>query len=156
MDARNADAGRELIITRIFDAPRALVWKAFTEPKHLKHWLGPRGFKASDLSGEVRPGGKWRSRIRSRDRDLWQGGEYLEVEEPKRLVYTFAWEDGGGNPTHKTTITVTFEERGGKTHMTFRQGMFETVDSRDGHGEGWNSTFDRLAKHLAEMRRQAA
>ena len=146
----------ELSITRVFNAPRALVWKAWTDAEHAKHWAGPRSFTATHLNHDIRPGGKW-SGCLHRDPepgndqpvlDLWQGGEYLEVVEPERLVFTFHWDNRGGLPTPETTITVIFEERDGKTTMHFHQAFFETIEDRDGHNGGWNSSFDRLVDHL--------
>jgi len=72
----------------------------------------------------------------------------LRVVEPERLVFTFHWDNRGGLPTPETTITVIFEERDGKTTMHFHQAFFETIEDRDGHNGGWNSSFDRLVDHL--------
>jgi uncharacterized protein YndB with AHSA1/START domain len=80
--------------------------------------------------------------------ELWQGGVFLEVVPPERLVFTFAWEEEGERGL-ETVVTVTFAERGRKTLMTMRQAPFVTESSRSGHSEGWNSTFDRLVDHLA-------
>src|SRR5436189_29878 len=94
-----ADPGeRVLVITRVFDAPRELIWKLWTDPAHAKHWMGPRGFTATHFEQDPRPGGAWRGCLRQADdsRELWQGGVFREIVEPERLVYTFAWdrEDG--------------------------------------------------------------
>ncbi|HEX6013511.1 MAG TPA: SRPBCC domain-containing protein [Geminicoccaceae bacterium] len=147
-------AERVLEITRVFDAPPSLVFKAWTDPAHAARWAGPRGFTATHLKGDVRPGGAWRTCLR-RDEDgeeLWQGGTYREVVEPERLVFTFAWDGEDGRRGHETLVTVTFaEHQGGKTRMTFRQAVFESVGQRDGHQGGWNSAFDRLAEHVAGL-----
>jgi uncharacterized protein YndB with AHSA1/START domain len=147
-------AERVLEITRVFDAPPRLVFKAWTDPAHAARWAGPRGFTASHLKSDVRPGGAWRTCLR-RDEDgeeLWQGGVYREVVEPERLVFTFAWDRDDGGRGHETLVTVTFaEHQGEKTRMTFRQAVFESVGQRDGHQGGWNSAFDRLAEHVAEL-----
>lgn len=148
----------ELRITRIFNAPRALVWQAWTDPIHLQQWMGPRGFTATSLEHDVRVGGKWRICLH-RDEpaqgcgenagdSLWQSGTYLEVREPERLVLTFRWEDRTDIPCHETVITLIFTEQAGQTTMNFHQAFFETTDNRDGHIFGWNSSFDRLETAL--------
>jgi uncharacterized protein YndB with AHSA1/START domain len=149
-----ATTQHELRITRVFNAPRELVWKAWTDPEHMSRWFGPREFVAQNLTADVRPGGKWRNCLHSdgfdtgdgetRRLDLWQGGEYLELVEPERLVFTFHWEEGKGLPEHDTVITITFEENAGKTTMNFHQTFFVTIEDRDGHVRGWNSSFDKL------------
>jgi uncharacterized protein YndB with AHSA1/START domain len=151
----------ELNITRVFDAPRELVWKAWTDPEHLKQWFGPRQFESLDLTVDVRAGGKWRDRLHSdgftdsagewRTADVWQGGEYMEVIEPERLVFTFHWEEGSGLPEHDTVVTITFQEHGGKTTMNFHQAFFVTLEDRDGHMKGWNSSLDKLEEFLREV-----
>jgi uncharacterized protein YndB with AHSA1/START domain len=145
-------AGRELLITRTFDAPRELVFKMWTDPAHLIHWMGPRGFTFSELSYDVRPGGKWRGRLREDNgaRDLWQGGVYREIVPPERLVFTFYWDNNamGPDPEHQTIVTITFTERDGKTTMSFHQAPFVAAEHRDGHVLGWQSAFDRLVDYI--------
>jgi len=151
---KNELADRVLEITRIFDAPRALVFAAWTDPAHLKHWMGPRDHPAVELGGELRQGGAWRTCLRSTKdgRDLWQGGVYREIVEPERLVFTFAWDQEDGSPGPEMLVTITFDERdGGKTMMTLRQAVFNTRENRDGHRFGWNSSFDRLGDYLQTL-----
>jgi uncharacterized protein YndB with AHSA1/START domain len=145
-----APAPRELLITRVFDAPRKLVFEAWTDPRHLAQWWGPRDYPASEINADVRAGGRWRHCLRSVEgkQDLWLGGTYREIAPPDRLVFTFAWEEEGERGL-ETLVTVTFAEEGGKTRMTFRQTPFESDNERDGHQWGWNSSFDRLADRLA-------
>jgi len=145
-------ADTELTITRIFDAPRELVFKAWTEKEHLVRWSAPLGFTLTHAEGDLRPGGAWRSCMRSPSgEDLWLGGTYREVVPPARLVFTHAWDQPDGKPGNATLITVSFEDLGGKTRMIFRQSGFETTSSRDGHGEGWNECFERLAELLKSL-----
>ncbi len=146
--------GHELVITRVFDAPRELLFALWTDPAHLMRWMGPRGFTATQLEQDPRPGGAWRLCLSQNDgsRHLWQGGINKEIVEPERLVFTFAWEDADGRPGHETLVTVTFAEQDGKTMMTFRQAFFETVEQRDGHHKGWTSSFDRLEEYAREVR----
>jgi uncharacterized protein YndB with AHSA1/START domain len=141
---------RELVITRDFDAPRALVFRAWTDPAHAARWYGPRGFTATHMVAELRPGGAWRSCIR-RDSDgmeMWQGGVYQEVLPPERLSFTFAWDREGGTRSPETLVTISFDELEGgrRTRMVFRQAVFESVGARDGHRGGWSSAFERLAE----------
>ena len=141
----------ELVITRILDAPPVLVYKAWTEPEHMVRWMGPKGFTAPSVKFDVREGGHYRALIRSAEgKDYWFRGTYLEVVENKRLVFTFAWEEDGERG-QENLVTVTFAEEGGRTRMTFRQAVFGSVESRDGHQRGWMSAFERLAELAAEM-----
>jgi uncharacterized protein YndB with AHSA1/START domain len=145
---------RVLVITRVLDAPPSLAFALWADPAHAKHWAGPRGFTATHVEGDLRPGGAWRACLRRDENgeELWQGGVYREVVEPERLVFTFAWDGEDGRRGHETLITVTFAEHGaGKTKMTFRQAVFESVGQRDGHQGGWSSAFDRLAEHAATL-----
>jgi uncharacterized protein YndB with AHSA1/START domain len=146
----------DLSITRIFNAPRELVFDTFSNPEHAKQWMGPRGFAAIYVEQDVRPGGKWRACLHQTDDrlgkkypDLWQGGVFHEIVRPERVVYTFAWEGQGGQPTRETLITITFEELfGDKTRMEFHQVSFDSVEQRERHDQGWNSSFDRLADYV--------
>lgn len=149
------DAGppeRVLEIIREFDAPRTRVWTAWTDPADAVRWMGPHGFTATHVSGELRPGGAWRLCIR-RDADgteLWQGGVYREVVAPRRLVFTFAWDDADGRAGPETLVKLDLAELDGgrRTRMTFRQAVFNTEANRDGHRGGWSEAFERLAAHV--------
>ncbi len=142
---------RELLITRTFDAPRELVFRAFTEIERALKWMGPREFPMAHLEGDLRPGGKWRGHLKAADgRELWQGGEWREIIPPERLAFTFAWDQVDGSCGPETLIEIQLEARGGKTLMTFRQGIFDTTANRDGHRTGWNSAFDRLSDYLSK------
>jgi uncharacterized protein YndB with AHSA1/START domain len=136
---------RELVIERVFNAPRDLVFKAWTDPDHIAKWFGPRDHPAREVNVDVRPGGQWRGCLRSTEtgNDLWLGGVYREVVPPERLVFTFAWEEEGERGL-ETVVTITLAEQGGKTLMTFRQVPFQSAGELDGHRGGWTSTFDRL------------
>lgn len=144
-------AQRELVITRVFDAPRSLVFKAWTEPERVMCWLGPKGFTALEFEMDLRPGGAWRSRMRSPEgTEYANGGIVREIVEPERLVFTFAWDDEDGKPGREMLVAITFAEREGGTEMTFTQAVFESAEDRDGHREGWGESFDRLAEYLAQ------
>jgi len=147
-------AERALVIKRVFDAPRDLVFMVWTDPRHAMSWWGPRDYPATVMEMDARPGGRWRHCLTSAEdgRDLWQGGVFREVVPPERLVFTFAWEEEGERG-HETLVTVLFADEGGKTRMTFRHEPFQSVEQRDGHSGGWTSTFDRLDEHLAHLSR---
>jgi uncharacterized protein YndB with AHSA1/START domain len=144
---------RVLIIERVFDAPRDMVWDAFTNPKHLLSWMGPRDHPATTYQVDARPGGKWRGCLRSPDgkEELWQSGVFHEVTRPERIVYTFQWDKRHADDyTFATLITIHFAVEGARTRMHFQQAYFNTKANRDGHNGGWNSGFDRLAEFLAK------
>jgi uncharacterized protein YndB with AHSA1/START domain len=82
--------------------------------------------------------------------DHWLQGVYRESVEPERLVFTHAWLDAEGNPSQETLVTITLAERGSKSELTLRQTGFKSVESRDGHNQGWNSALDRLGDYLAK------
>jgi uncharacterized protein YndB with AHSA1/START domain len=142
-------AQRELVITRVFDAPRALLFKAWTEPDRLVRWWGPQGFTTPLCTMDVRPGGAFRFCMRSPEgTDHWLQGVYREIIEPERLVCTWAWEDAEGKTGHATLVTVTFAEHGAKTKLTLHHAVFESVTARDAHQGGWAGALDCLAEYL--------
>jgi uncharacterized protein YndB with AHSA1/START domain len=141
---------RVLLFTRVFDAPRRLVFRAWTDPKQLVQWFGPEGFSVAFLEMDVRPGGAWRKCMRSPEgKDYWRRGVYLEVVEPERLVFTYISDDPVSDPEHETVVTILFEDQGAKTLMTFRQEEFESVAARDSHNFGWTSCMERFAAYVA-------
>jgi uncharacterized protein YndB with AHSA1/START domain len=143
-------ADRVLTIERVFDAPRSLVFKAWTEPEHMARWWGPRGFTSTVLKNELRPGGAYRIHMLGPDGDHWSQGIYREVVPPERLVMVGSWADAHGNPTRpETTLTLLFEDLGGKTRLTLHNAVFESVTARDMHNSGWSSALDCLAEYLA-------
>jgi uncharacterized protein YndB with AHSA1/START domain len=143
----------ELVITRVFNAPQALVFAAWTEPQHLARWSGPEGFTSENSTMDLREGGRYRACLRAPDGEVHVVvGVYKAIEPPHRLVMTHAWEDAQGRPGPETLVTVTLsEESPGRTRMHFRQTGFDSVPSRDGHGEGWSSSFERLQAHLESV-----
>jgi len=144
---------REIVLTRTLDAPRSLVFRAWTDPAHLVRWWGPEGFTIPDCRMDVREGGAWRTCMRSPDgNDYKVRGVYREIVKPTRLVFTWAWEDDAGDPGHETLVTVTFGERDGKTLLRLAHRVFESKKSRDAHNQGWASTLRCLATFLAESR----
>jgi uncharacterized protein YndB with AHSA1/START domain len=146
----------DLTVTRVFDAPRSIVFKAWTEREHAMRWWGPKDFTTTYCMMDVRPGGAWRTCIRSpQGVDYWSQGVYREIVPPERLVFTFAWDDEHDQPTVETLVTVTFDDHNGKTRLTFHQTPFTSVESRDSHTEGWSESFDRLDAYLTNIRVRA-
>jgi len=145
-------ADREIVITRIIDAPRALVFDAWTKPEHIGNWWGPRGFTTTTHSMDVRPGGEWRFIMHGPDgTDYKNRIVYLEVVEPERLVYNHFGEDC--DEEEKFQTTVTFLDRGNTTEVIMRA-IFPTAAAREfvaeKHGaiEGGKQTLERLAEFV--------
>jgi len=160
---------QEFVITRVFDAPRELVFKAWTEPKHMAQWWGPRAMTTPVCEMDVRPGGAYRIVMRGPDGEEYpEKGIYREVVRPERLVMTMdcsefpdEWQDmmkpnrekWERNPVGEMVTTVTFEERGGKTEVTVRM-RFISAAIRDsmvtkGMSVGWSESLDKLGELLA-------
>jgi uncharacterized protein YndB with AHSA1/START domain len=148
-----------LTIVRTFDAPRDLVWKAMTDPAMAVQWNGPRGFRTTEFVAPDQPGSRWHMTMtgnipgKTEGRVLKQGGTTLAIDPPRRLVYTYAWDDRStvgldASPYAENTVTIELEEDGDKTVMTFTQKPFATEGERDGHNTGWNSAFDKFAEFL--------
>ena len=149
-DAAALSAERELVITRIFDAPCRLVFKMWTEPEHLVRWWGPSGFTTISGRMDVRTGGVWSRSMRAPDgRVIRKHGVYREIVMPERLVFTYVTDDPVGNPGPETLVTVTFTDLGRKTRLTLHQGGFESVLAGEAHHAGWTSCLERLAEHLS-------
>lgn len=143
---------QELVIRRTFDAPRCLVWKAWTECERLLRWSCPKDFTVLLSESDLRVGGAWRVGMRSPEgREYIMRGQYREIGEPERLVFTHGWEEDEIHDGWETLVTVQLEEKDGRTTMTFTQSNLATVSSRDGHAEGWSGAFDNLNKYLHEM-----
>ena len=146
---------REIIITRRFAAPRELVFKVWTEPQHLAKWWGPKALTILSSELDVRPGGAWRRCLRSPDGTVhWKRGVYSEIVPPQSLVFTYEDEDGDGNASHQTLVTVTFVDIGGKTELTLHQAVFETQAAHKSHQLGWAGSLEGLAEYLAQSRQQ--
>lgn len=144
---------RELVLNRTLDAPRALVFRAWTDPAYLVRWWGPEGFTVPDCKLDLREGGAWRTCMRSPDgNDYKVRGVYHQIVKPERLVFSWAWEDEAGETGHETLVTVTFRERAGKTLLRIAHRVFESKKARDAHRQGWASTLKCLAAFLAKGR----
>lgn len=145
----------ELVLTRLIDAPRRLVFKAWTQPEHVARWWGPKGFTTIHCDMDIRVGGAYRCAMRSpQGTDYWKRGVYRELVEPDRIVFTFAWEDADGNPGPELLTTVTFDDESGKTRLTLRQSGFTSVERRDDHMGGWTSCLERFADYMLETAKE--
>lgn len=150
-----------LEITRVFNAPRELVWKAWTDPERFKQWWGPKGFTIPSCRIDLRVGGEYLYCMRSPEgKDYWCTGVYKELTEPERLVATDCFADANGKVVPATQygmsaefplemlVTVTFEDYGGKTRQTLRHVGIPPGKDMDGAREGWSESFDKLAEML--------
>lgn len=144
-----------IVMTRVFDAPRSFLWKAYTDPALIQKWWGPRRYATVVEKLDVRPGGVWRFVNRGVDgAEYWFSGVFSEVVEPERLVRALEFE---GMPGHVMVETAMFEELQGKTRVTVRS-VFKTQDDCDGMvasgmRDGATESMDRLAEILEEMSR---
>ncbi|MGO8987048.1 MAG: SRPBCC family protein [Terriglobales bacterium] len=146
---------REIVITRIFDAPRALVFQAWTDPQHLSQWFGPTVFTNPVCEVDPRVGGAWRIVMRAPDGSEYPcGGVYLEFAEPERLVFTNNSADKEGNPVIDGLTTVLFADEGGKTKLTLRTRGTAMVPYAAaylaGMDAGWSQSLEKLARQLAK------
>jgi uncharacterized protein YndB with AHSA1/START domain len=159
--AKDRDA--EPLITRVFDAPRELVFKAWTEPERLKRWWGPKGYTTPYCEIDLRPGGIIFYCMRSPEaRDYWGRGVFREIVVPERIVLTNSFADAQGNvvsSTHygmspewplETLLTVTFEEEAGKTRVTLSYEGVPPGADRDGSQQGWSEILECLGEYLAK------
>lgn len=164
-------AAPEFVITRVFDAPRDLVWQAWTEPERLAQWWGPKGCKIRVVKLDVRPGGVFHYAMQFKPgHDMWGRFTYREIAAPERLVFvnSFSDPDGGITRAPFATIgptwplevlnTLTLSEQGGKTTLTLRGGPINATEEErktyagmfDSMRQGFTGTFDQLEAYLAQ------
>ena len=152
----------EFMITRVFEAPRDLLWQAWTDPETVKKWWGPKLFTASVIKMDVREGGTYLGCLRGPDgRDYWSGGTYREVVSQERIVAADHFADAKGNyvpasyygmpgdAPQEQMVAVEFHDLGGKTRMTLHVSGMVPGQMTDMAVAGWNESFDKLAAHLA-------
>jgi uncharacterized protein YndB with AHSA1/START domain len=150
-------SGRELRIERTFDAPRDLVWKAWTEADRLKQWWGPRSYPTTYCTVDLRVGGVWHYCMTGPEgQESWGKATYQEIVPPERLVFLDQFSDKDGNAAPgmpETTIKMEFVERDGKTVVTAtaEYASIEDLEKLVGMGmiEGMTETWDRLEEYLA-------
>lgn len=169
MTGPSGAAEQVLVITRVFEAPRDLVYKVWTQAEHLKHWWGPKGFAIEVAKFDPRPGGLFHYRLHnSEGHEMWGKFTYREVVAPERLVYTSSFSDAEGNTTRapfnanfplEILNTVTLTEHEGRTTLTlqgvpvnataaeleFFQAMFPSMRA------GFGGTFEQLTNYLESV-----
>jgi uncharacterized protein YndB with AHSA1/START domain len=149
---------KEIRMTRVFDAPRDLVFEAHTSCEHMSNWWGPRKYEFASCELDFRPGGTWRIVHRGPDGEEYGfHGEFREIVPPERIVWTFEFE---GAPGHVSVETLTLEEQDGKTTVTANS-VFDSVEARDGMlNSGMESgaveTYERLDEYLEVLKGRAA
>ena len=167
MDQTSSPATTEFVITRVFDAPRELVWKAFTDPERMRQWWGPKGFSVIASKMNLRPGGTYHYGMRAPDgTPMWGRFVYREIAAPERIVFVNSFSDEAGgvtrHPGHadwplEMLSTFTFAEEGRGTRLTIKWVPLNPTEAERktfeaGHGsmrQGWTGTLDWLAQYLA-------
>jgi uncharacterized protein YndB with AHSA1/START domain len=140
----------EIVLSREFDAPRALVFEAVSKPEHLRHWWGQASATLVQSDMDFRPGGRWRFVERDKDGQEWAfRGEVREIVPPERIVQTFEWE---GLPGHVSVETMRLDDLGTRTRITVTS-VFDSVEDRDGMlqsgmQQGAAESYDRLEAYL--------
>jgi len=147
-------AEREVTITRVFAAPRALVFKAWTDPQHLAQWWGPHGFTTPVCEFDAHVGGALRIHMRGPDGTIYpMHGVIRELVTPERLVFSSVATDAASKPLLEQLTTITFVEQNGKTTMTMHSRAVAVAEAGVGHLQGmeigWTQTIDRLEALLA-------
>ena len=154
MSGTSATLDREMVITRLVNAPRELVFNAWTDPQQIAQWWGPSGFTTTIHTMDVRAGGIWRYIMHGPDGvDYKNKTVYLEIAKPERLVYLHN-NDEEGDPG-EFHVTTTFVEEGGKTRVTMRA-VFASAEEcakvkEFGAVEGGSQTLERLDEYLAAL-----
>ena len=156
--AADQRVGKQVVITRTFDAPRALVFEAWSTAEHLKHWFGPKGFTLPTCEIDFRIGGAVTLTMRSPEGEEFRSrGTFVEIVALERIVLETALLDDHDQPRFEDRNVVTFEERSGKTVVTVVASIVNLYDptaagALDGMEAGWTETLDRLATYLTEIR----
>ncbi len=147
-DTRDYRSDEVVEITRLFEAPRALVWRLWAEPEHRLRWWGPEGFGLKTLEMEFREGGAWRMVMHHvSGYDHGVHGTFHEVREPDRLSFTYINDNDG----LETLVVMDYIDLGTRTEMRFRQMPFQTAQARESHAWGWGYTLDLLAAYVREV-----
>jgi uncharacterized protein YndB with AHSA1/START domain len=143
------EAGEGITMKRIFDAPREQVWREWTEPERFADWFGGAAadVPVSTVSMDVREGGAWRATMFYGPREIQWKGEYHEVIEPERLVFTVS--DQPGEDAYELVIVVLDDLGDGRTEMHFEQRGHLSAEQYKRTGQGWATFFDRMAERLA-------
>lgn len=164
----SASAQQDFVISRIFDAPRQQVWRAWTDREELMKWFGPKGCTLPHATLDLRPGGIFHYAMRTQDgHEMWGKWTFHEIIAPEKLVLVSSFSDAQGGITRhpmsanwplETLSTTTFEEQDGKTKLTVRWAPWNATESErntfteahSGMQQGWGGTFAQLAAYLAK------
>jgi uncharacterized protein YndB with AHSA1/START domain len=150
------DVGMEVTITRVFDAPRDLVFKVWTDAKHVKQWWGPNFFTVPKCEIDAREGGDIYIVMRAPDgSDYPMSGKFVEIVRPERIVFTSAAIDPAGKPLFEVHNTITFVAEGKKTRLTMHarvtSATAEAPRYLQGMEQGWSETLQRLGAYVANL-----
>ena len=165
MTKNTVNEKERMVVTRVFDAPRALVWEAWTNPKYVMQWWGPKGFTAPFCEMDFRVGGKFRCCMRTPDgQEGWNGGEYHEIVLYEKIVYSMYFSDAQGNKIEPEELGIEsesidgaydmaiFEDLGnGQTKLTLIGNESMESAKESGQFEGWIETLDKIADVVAEL-----
>ncbi len=169
MTGKTETAQKEFVISRTLNAPRDLVWKAWTQAEHMKQWFTPKGYTGRIAKMDFRPGGRYLYCLQDPEgKDMWGKMDYREIQEPERIVYINSFSDAEGNSTRhplspdwplEMLSTVTFEEQGDKTLITIHWLPFNATEAeekifeegRPSMTEGWTGTLDQLEEYLSNQ-----
>ncbi len=161
----------EVVITRVFNAPRDLVWRAWTDAELLKHWWGPKTYTAPEFRIDARVGGEYFGAMQAPDgQRVWSRGIFKEVVEPERLVMTDSFADPEGNTVQASyygmsgdwptemLVTLTLSENDGRTELTLRHSGLHGFSEEDisNMRQGWDESFDKLDELLMGLRGERA
>jgi uncharacterized protein YndB with AHSA1/START domain len=131
---------KELLITRVFDAPRERVWKAWTDPKEMVKWWSPEETECRDVQADFKIGGTYRIHMVSKDGDHTAYGTYTEIVPHKRLQFTWAWKE---KDMPQTIVTVEFESLGKTTRLTLTHEGFVSKEEVESHTWGWTTCLEK-------------
>jgi uncharacterized protein YndB with AHSA1/START domain len=170
-ETRSETRSEDFVISRVFDAPRELVWKCFTDPEHMNRWWGPKGSIVTQGKMDLRPGGTFHYRLEiTGGGEVWGKMVYREITPRDRIVFINAFSDvAGGTTRHpmapdwplEMLTTFTFEDvAGGKTRFTVRQSSHNASEAErntfdanhDSLNQGWGGTLDKLAGYLPKAK----
>ena len=147
-------------IQRVFDAPRGLLWSAWTKPEMIVRWLGPVSWPAISCTSDFKVGGHWTATLQSVSGEgtYTQFGVYLEIVPQERLVFTFKWAEGheDGTPVDTQVTVILSDAPNGGTLLDFTHAQLKSPLSAERHVYGWNSSFDRLDQWIAQHSRSRA
>ena len=142
------DEDTRLVLRRTYAAPVAAVYAAWTDPEQMKHWMGPSDDYASEVTSDLRVGGRYRIVMRGEGVETHRvGGVFQEIVPDRKLVYTWAWES---TPDRVSRVTVEFLPHGQGTELLLTHERFTDRDARDRHQQGWLGCLPRLDRHLSQ------